>query len=255
MEKDYQERVSVAARATNKYDGSGKEAARRQKRFILQIAVSGILILAAVLLVCAGINQIKEFYNTAREKAYNGIYQMAFEFAETRNHVSNQAVITVEGIQEVSRLEVLTVRDSEFIIKNKDGNDKTTSWLEVQGVGVFTVDLSAGEYIVDTERKYVYVRVPKPVLTECAVTGTGKRFWNDGGVFYNFFNGSIADGVRLSQEQMSEGRMKLEDSMRKSRIFNEASKDAAISMIESLVQQWNPNIPDLQIEVEFMENA
>lgn len=54
---------------------------------------------------------------------------------------------------------------------------------------------------------------------------------------------------------MSEGRMKLETSMRRSRIFNDASKDAAINMIQSLVQQWNPNVPDLQIEVEFVEST
>jgi hypothetical protein len=54
---------------------------------------------------------------------------------------------------------------------------------------------------------------------------------------------------------MSEGRMKLETSMRQSRIFNDASKDAAINMIQSLVQQWNPNVPDLQIEVEFVEST
>ena len=149
---------------------------------------------------------------------------------------------------------MLTVSGSEFVIKNADSDNKTVSWLEVQGTGVFTVDLSAGEFIVDPERQSVLVKVPKPVLTECAVTGTGKHFWNNGGIFYNFFKGSVDDGVRLSQAQMSEGRMKLEDSMRKSRTFSEASQKAAINMIESLVQQWNPNIPDLQIEVEFIED-
>lgn len=223
--------------------------------FAAKAVVSVLLILFAGLFFVKGKDRIREYYETAREKAYNSIYQTAYEYAETRNHVSNKAVITVEGIREVSRLEVLTVSGSEFIIKDRDISDKTTSWLEVQGVGVFTVDLSAGEYIVDTDRQSVYVRVPKPVLTECAVTGTGKRFWNDGGIFHNLFNSSIADGVRLSQEQMSEGRMKLEDSMRKSRIFNETSQEAAISMIKSLVEQWNPNVPELRIEVEFMENV
>lgn len=258
MRKDYpaEKHISAAAGISDSYAGPGRDTSRQQKWGICLIAGSVILGIAAVVFIFIGNTQMEDFYNTAREEAYNGIYQAAFDFAETRNHVSNYAVITVEGIQEKPRLEVLTVSGSEFVIKNKDNKDKTTSWLEVQGVGVFTVDLSAGEFIVDTERKFVTVRVPKPVLTECAVTGTGKRFWNNGGLFsFSFFNGSIAEGVQLSQEQMCEGRIKLEDSMRKNRVFNETSKEAAVNMIKSLVQEWNPDVPDLQVEVEFMESA
>ena len=213
-----------------------------------------LMAFGSLLILFLGQIRMKNAYQTAEQNAYNGIYQTAFDIAEAQNHVSNYAVITVEGIQEVSRLEVLTVSGSEFVIKNADSNDKTVSWLEVQGTGVFTVDLSAGEFIVDSERQSVLVKIPKPTLTECTVTGTGKHFWNNGGIFYNLFKGSVADGVRLSQEQMGEGRMKLETSMRQSRIFNDASKDAAINMIQSLVQQWNPNVPDLRVEVEFVED-
>lgn len=34
----------------------------------------------------------------------------------------------------------------------------------------------------------------------------------------------------------------------------EAAKPAAVDMIGSLVQKWNPDIPDLQVDVEFFEN-
>lgn len=212
-----------------------------------------LMILGSILIFFLGMGRMKNAYQTADQNAYNGIYQTAFDIAENHNHVSNYAVISVEGIQEVSRLEVLTVSGSEFVIKTADSNNKTVSWLEVQGTGVFTVDLSAGEFIVDKERQAVLVKVPKPVLTECSVTGTGKRFWNNGGVFYNYFKGSVAEGVRLSQEQMSEGQIKLENSMKQNRTFNEKSQEAAKNMIISLVQQWNPNVPDLRIEVQLFE--
>lgn len=230
----------------------------KQKSFPIHInrnvIFPALMVLGSILILFLGQIRMKNAYQTAEQNAYNGIYQTAFDIAEAQNHVSNYAVISVEGIQKVSRLEVLTVSGSEFVIKNADSDNKTVSWLEIQGTGVFTVDLSASEFIVDPERQSVLVKIPKPVLTECTVTGTGKHFWNNGGIFYNFFKGSVADGVRLSQEQMSEGRMKLETSMRQSRIFNDASKDAAVNMIQSLVQQWNPNVPDLQIEVKFIEN-
>lgn len=235
--------------------GSG---ASKQKRFPIHtnrnVIIPALMVFGSILILFLGQIRMKNAYQTAEQNAYNGIYQTAFDIAEAQNHVSNYAVISVESIQKVSRLEVLTVSGSEFVIKNADSDNKPVSWLEVQGTGVFTVELSAGEFIVDPKRQSVLVKIPKPVLTECTVTGTGKHFWNNGGIFYNFFKGSVADGVRLSQEQMSEGRMKLETSMRQSRVFNEASQKAAKNMIKSLVQQWNPNVPDLQIEVEFIEN-
>jgi len=222
----------------------------KQKRWIKKFFLPVLLIVGAIMIFIVGMSRMKNAYEIADQNVYNSFYQTAFDVAEARTHVSNYAVISVEGIQEVSRLEVLTVSGSEFVIKDADERDKTTSWLEVQGIGVFTVDLSAGEFIVDAERNNVLVKVPKPALTECKVSGTGKQFWRNGSII---FNGSVAEGVRLSQSQMSEGRMKLEDSMRQSRTFNEASKDATIHMIEALVQQWNPNVPGLKVEVEFIE--
>lgn len=222
---------------------------------VRNIVILALMILASIALVSIGMWRMGRAYQAAEQDAYDGIYQIAFDHAEARNHVSNYAVISIEGLQEVSRLEVLSVTGSEFVIKNADKDDKTVSWLEVQGRGVFTVDLSIGEYIVDRERQSVLVKVPKPVLTECAVTRTGKRFWNNGGVFQNAFKGSVADGVLLSQAQIREGRMALEDSMRKSRVFNESSRKAAVNMITKLVHQWNPNVPDLRVDVEFMDDS
>ena len=68
------------------------------------------------------------------------------------------------------------------------------------------------------------------------------------------FNGSVAEGVQLSQNQLKEGRIKLEDAMKQDRRFYDESQKAAVSMIESLVKQWNPSVPDLQVEVEFIES-
>lgn len=215
------------------------------------LAVSIISLLATVLLFVLGMQNLQKAYHSAEQSAYEGIYQTAYNMAEARNHVSNYAVISVEYAKEVSRLEVLTVSGSEFVIKNADETNKITSWLEVQGTGVFTIDLSMGEFIVDSERHYVLVRIPKPMLTDCKLSGTGKQFWKDGRIISN---GSVAEGVRLSQAQMREGQLALEASMMQNRTFYDAAQEAAKRSVESLIQQWNPNIPDLFIRVEFIEN-
>lgn len=220
-----------------------------KKKIKHTVLIVGMLILS-VFAVIRGRTCMEERYHAANQTAYDSIYQTAFDLAEVQNHVSNDILISVEGAQEVSRLEVLTVSGSEYVIKNADETDKTISWLEVQGTGVFTVDLSAGEFIVDSERQHVFVRVPKPMLTQCSISGTGKQFWKNG---HFFSNGSVDEGVRLSQKQLSEGRSKLEDSMKQSRTFHENAKVSAERIIELLIKQWNPNAPDLQVEVTFIE--
>lgn len=215
------------------------------------LVLNVILLLATVLVFVLGLQNLQKAYHSAEQSAYEGIYQTAYDMAEARNHVSNYVVISVEHAKEVSRLEVLTVSGSEFVIKNADKTSKITSWLEVQGTGVFTIDLSMGEFIVDSERHHVLVRIPKPMLTECKLSGTGKQFWKDGRIISN---GSVAKGVRLSQAQMREGRLALEASMMQNRAFYNAAQEAAKRAVESLIQQWNPNVPDLCVRIEFIEN-
>ena len=86
-------------------------------------------------------------------------------------------------------------------------------------------------------------------LTECRVEETGKQLWKN-----DWKNDSIGDGVRLSQAQLGEGQKLLEDSMRSSRRFYDAAMESAEWMIQLLVRQWNPQIPDLEIQVEFADD-
>lgn len=96
------------------------------------------------------------------------------------------------------------------------------------------------------------MRIPKPVLSNCTVSDTGKQFFKNTALFKN---GSISDGVRLSQKQRSEGRSKLEESLKQNRDFYIAASDSAKTLLESLVREWNPNIPDLKVDVEFIEET
>lgn len=224
---------------------------RNNLYWVVTTLIVVVLIVVSLMLFMGGRHRMEQAYQIANQNVYDGMYRTAFKFAEARNHVSNDVNILIGDTKEVSRLEVLAVSGSEYIIKNADETSKITSWLEVQGRGIFTVDLASGEFIVDSDRHHVLVKVPQPELTECTVSATGKQFWRNGWIISN---GSVADGVRLSQAQLGEGRVKLEESMKQSRKFHEAAQETAIRMIKSLVEEWNPNI-DLQVEVEFIEGA
>ena len=241
-------------RETPKKQKGQKTLTEKQKILYRYLIVFIVMIVVGVFSYAffyAGKQRMDNAYQNANQSAYDGMYQVAYEFAETQNHVSNDVNISIEGVQKISRLEVLTVSGSEYVIKNADETSKIISWLEVQGTGIFTVDLTSGEFIVDSERHYVLVKIPQPRLTECKISGTGKQFWNNGWIIAN---GSVAEGVRLSQAQLSEGQVKLENSMKQSRRFHAAAQEAAIRMIESLVEEWNFDIQDLQVEVQFIDD-
>ena len=189
-------------------------------------------------------------YNVGRQEAYDKYYQMALDSAEEKNHVANYGMINIGDVREMSRLEVLKVSGTEFVIENAQDNDQNiTSWIEVRGIGIFTVDLTLAQFAADSSRGYVLVRVPGPQLTECRVEETGKQLWKN-----DCKNDSIGDGVRLSQAQLGEGQKLLEDSRRSSRRFYDAAMESAEWMIQLLVRQWNPQIPDLESQVEFADD-
>lgn len=87
---------------------------------IKSIAVFALMILLSAALFFFGIRRMGKAYQAADQNTYDKFYQVAFDHAEAQNHVSNYAVISIEGLQEVSRLEVLSVTGSEFVIKNAD---------------------------------------------------------------------------------------------------------------------------------------
>lgn len=230
---------------TEKKNRRFKKVSLRQAEIVLAV----LFFIGAVFLCRQGVSRMQKAYDENKRNTSDKFYQAAYDFEEARHHVSNYIVINLEDIRNTARLEVLKVSDTEFVIEHPDEGHGIISWLEVQGVGVFTVDLMASEFITDFERQYVLVNIPNPVLTQCAVEKTGKQFWKNTSIF----NGSVADGVKLSQEQLSEGRLRLEDSMKQSRRFYDAAKEAAESMVKARVKQWNPELPDLEVVVNFID--
>lgn len=215
----------------------------------LVIGFIAIIIISGYFLFLREPSQMEAAYNAAKQEAYDKHFQLAFDRSEKKNHVANYAVINIENVRELSRLEVLKVSDTQFVIERPEDNDqKITSWLEVKGIGVFTVDLAMSQFIADSERGYVVARVPWPELTECKVEGTGKQLWKN-----DWRNDSVGDGVRLSQKQLGEGQKLLENSMKSNQRFYSAAEESAKWMIRLLVQRWNPQIPDLEVEVEFVD--
>lgn len=216
------------------------------------------LILASAILILVAANTLvkstKNAYDAAKgeksEEIYQSFYDMSFQAAEAEHHVANDIDISITSIQMVDKLEVLQVSDVEYVILDKEDNDQNiTSWLEVPGTGVFTVDLTIAEYTVDAQRQYVHIRVPRPSLSEFAIDygNIQQLFWND-----DIFNGSVKAGEDLVREQVREGSLLLKQYMTSNRMIYESASDAAQRMIVNLVEQFNPDVPNLTVVVDFI---
>lgn len=201
----------------------------------------------------AGSESLKNAYLTnyysEKESTYKEIYDYFYDYAENEYHVSNRAAIYVGDLKEQEKLEVLKVSDVEFIIEEKtDNSSNMISWLEVPGEGTFVVDLQAGEYIIDNARSYILVRVPYPELTNVKIdyANVEKLLFKD-----DWFNGNYSEGESLAQKQLEKAELLIKKEFLSNQNFYLNAQDAARSSIINLVKQLNPNVENLNVEVEF----
>ena len=193
----------------------------------------------------------QQSYDEEKDAAYNAKYQKYFEDAEEKYHVSNDITIYLGNVKETQRLEILKVSDVEFIIEEEEDNDSgIISWLEVPGEGTFVVDMKMAEYIVDNGRRHILVRVPYPELSNVTIDyGNIKEL-----LFVdNMFNGSYKEGEELAMQQINEADVLIKKEFISNQNFYLSAQKAAKNMIANLITQVNPDIPDLVVEVEFMD--
>lgn len=196
-------------------------------------------------------NQYRDAKAAKSEEVYNEFYQASFDLAEARHHTKNSFSINIGSINEEANLEVLEVSDVEFVVMGEEDNDnKITAWLEVPGKGVFTVNMKIGEFLIDNERHYVTVRIPKPELTNLSVDYQNVKkilFKND------IFNDSISVGEDIARNEINEGYNKIKDKLKSDPDFYKSAENSATAIIKNLVIALNPDIPDLNVTIEFFD--
>ena len=202
-----------------------------------------------------GSRAVKKAFDREREAAENAVYQsyyeQGFKAGEAEYHVKNRAVITLGNIRETANLEVLSVSDVAFMIENPDSANKNIqSWIEVPGTGVYTVDLSAGEFLVDDERSMVFVRIPKPELLPMNINIDHEnvkilRFAS------NTWQTSVRDGEQMAGKQLNEARTRIQEDISTNLQYYEYAEKSARTLLENLIRSINSEIPDLKVEIEF----
>jgi len=220
---------------------------------VLIFVMIGLLIVI-VCLMTGGLSGITASANSAfqealeenRQEAYDKFYEASFKNAEEKNHVSNDVAITVKDIREEAQLEVLYVNDIEYIMDDENGR---TVWSSFAGHGVYTVNLMLSEFIVDSERQYVLARVPEPQLSICDLDGEYKNYLYEDG---KMWNGSIGEGVDLSVEHRRKALDMMQTKLITTQSYYESAENSARELISNIIKNLNPEIPELTVEVEFV---
>ena len=139
----------------------------------------------------------------------------------------------------------MRVSDIEYVFHE----DNKEIWTAVRGHGVYTVDLTVSEFIVDNERQYVLARIPSPRLNTAGLDYEYENFLFSKGIF----NGNTSEGVELARQDLKIAQNKLQVKLLTTQMYYERAENSAIGLIEKMVKNFNPELPSLVVEVEFID--
>ncbi len=234
-----------------------KKEKKRKNGGLFYVVIAALVLISAGLFVLGstrGSAAVREAFQrekaAAEENTYQAFYDTSYNAAENDYHVKNQAVITLSGIRETAELEVLSVSDIVYITKDAKNIFDTRSWLQVPGTGVFTLDLAAGEFLVDNERRSVYVRLPKPDLSTDNITidHTNVKVLN---LDSSAIASSVRDGEQLAQQQLNEALTQIREDIKSNLEYYEYAEESARSLLETWIRSVNKDVEDLTVEIEF----
>lgn len=246
--------IVSASEKLERKPGRKKVEPEKTKKLIVMCAITISVICVIICIYCwskavaVSVTAAAEAYGSVKdarvEKLRQEYREAGYVKGEKEYHTSNRVTIKIDNVQETAKLEVMLVSDVVYIINNEQNH----VWTKATGTGVYTVNLAAGEYLIDSERQYVLVRVPKPKLTVNLDKAELLFFRNEG-----FQNGSIGDGEELAREQRADAQMQLLKDIEENQEFYEYAENSAMILIESLVREFNLDIPELVVDVEFFD--
>ncbi len=202
----------------------------------------------------------------ARNEAYEAAYGKAYDTARESFRSTNTVTIQIGKIEEIQSLEVLHVSSTSIQINNGEQNsmletvwnyiarrgENVTSWLEIPGSGVFTVDLKAAEFITDDARQMVLIRLPAPQLTQFSVSATDTKVYKVGDSVPTQLS-DPKDGYDVAREQVKNAQLEIQQEISENQDYYQAAKSSAVTQLTTLVRQLNPALPDLEVIVEFID--
>ena len=213
---------------------------------VIAIALVAILIKGSI---TSAAKSVGKGYSKAVEDQYQIAYKKAYDKAYEENKLSQKVSISIGDIKEISRLEVLKVSEQSYTVQDNETKKQGISyWTKNTVFGIYTVDLTVAEFIVDTNSNYILVRIPEPVLT-IAPSGVYETllFKKQG------TDGNDRAGSELAKKQLKAGEASIRESIEGNQNYRNKAKDAAVETIKNLIHVLNPDNASLEPEVVFFD--
>lgn len=222
--------------------------------FILFILVIFFPIYQIPKIAQSSFNQYIDSKDTVSQNTKDKISEVFSNYVEEKNHVSSNLDIKIGNIKEQANLEVLKISHVAYVVEDAKNNDKKmTVWMAIPGEGTFIVDLKSSEFIVDSIRKTVKIKVPIPKLQYSIIYEDKEILFmkDEPSIFSSSSGGKISDEINTRLENMANKEIESEFTSN-ANYFNSA-KNSTISLLQQLINRLNPNIEGINVEVEFTE--
>ena len=202
--------------------------------------------------------------DTAKQETEESFYNAVFELSESAHHLSNDITIQIQGITEIRNLEVLNVFLTDYQIWPEQETSggvldivvdpligDAEAWIRFNGIGTFTIDLQNTDFILDEQRKAMLVRVPSPVMEQILIQQ------DEDDVLYTssagLFNNASDTGQQLVLSLTQKAQQDMTAKARSNPEYYAQAKASAEKTIIQLIKNLNPDLPDLTVEVEFID--
>ncbi|MBR2726414.1 MAG: DUF4230 domain-containing protein, partial [Solobacterium sp.] len=189
------------------------------------------------------------FLNSYRESSANSheeYYSKGYETALNNYHISDDVTISLGEIREISKLEVLKVVKDDYVIETDTQRMQGIHcWTQYRGIGTFTVNLQASEFIVDSQEHYVLVHIPEPEMSfHLDEEFTKVALYMDGTINIPYINvslndGSYKEGVAIAEEQQKRAYENIRNSILNNQQYYLDAKNAAEEQIINLIKTLN----------------
>lgn len=225
--------------------------------FVMPICILIVIIVGALLLflvkgsIASAANSAKAGYEKAKDEQYTESYNVAYQKAYDKNRLSQVISISIGDIKEISRLEVLKVSEQGYTVQDKETEKQGIHfWTKNTVFGIYTIDMSVADFIVDSKNNYVLVKIPEPVLT---TQPSGQYdtllFKNDNGIF----DGNDEAGSELAKKQLIAGESVLTTKIEGNQNYRSKARESAIEIIENLIHVLNPDNSSLKVDVVYFD--
>ena len=194
-------------------------------------------------------------YDKTKDETYSKYEEKAHKANEEKYHTSNRATISVGNIKEENTLEVLSVSDSWVKISDPDQEgDKTRRWVEFNATGVYTVDMSTSEFIIDDYNKYVLVKLKTPQLNRISLDNNTKAYLYKYEKGFFELNGNYDSGVKMMLNDRAEALDKLTEQLENNDGNLQKAENSTIMLIRTLIKNVNPemDLKDENIIIQFV---